>query len=105
MPLNKTWLQKVWKHIPIFKKYIFIKMRYFEEQQSAEQNIMPFNAPALLDRGVKVLHLGAGLATKEQFDATYGKIKDLWIVISIADIKYDSRYFHYLIFGVRAPKI
>jgi hypothetical protein len=104
VPLNKSKVQKIWHHLPILKKYIFIKVRYFEEQQSAEQNILPFKAPAVVDRAVKPLHLGAGLATKEQFDATYGKIKDLWTVIRIKDIRYDSRIYHEILFGYKAPK-
>jgi len=101
-PRNKTPLQKMWPHIPILRNYLFTKVRYFSEQQAAEANTLPFNASAILDEGTKFLHLGAGQATKEQFKATHGVIKDMWTVIKIKHIKYDTRIYHLYMFGYRS---
>lgn len=100
-PVNKSFMQKIWKYLPILNKFLFMKIRYFEEQQSAENNILPFSAKGLLNEASKGIVLSAGQATKEQFEATYGVIKDKWLMVKIKDIKYDTRIFHEYIFGYK----
>ncbi|CAA41651.1 unnamed protein product [Acholeplasma phage MV-L51] len=102
-PFNKSFIQKyVWNEIPILKNYIFIKIRSYSELQSAQQNVLPFNAIGLINEGSKHLVLTAGQATKEQFEATYGEIKERTIVINKKHIMYDSRIFHKYFYGITA---
>ena len=104
-PFNKSFIQKyVWNEIPILKNYIFIKIRSYSELQSAQQNVLPFNAIGLVNEGSKHLVLTAGQATKEQFEATYGEIKERTIVINKKHIKYDSRIFHKYFYGITAQE-
>jgi len=103
VPINKSFTQRIWKKLPILKNYMFVKLRYYEEQQSAELNILPFSAKGLVNEGMKHAVLSDGQSIKEQFESTYGVIKDITIVIKISKIKYDSRIFHEYIFGYKAP--
>ncbi len=101
IPTNKSILQKIWCYLPILKNYLFIKIRYFEEQKSAENNMLPFHGLNIVGETGKPIYLSSGTAIKEQFEATYGKIKHKLLVIRIKDIKYDSRIFHELLFGYK----
>lgn len=105
IPFNKSFVQEhIWNEIPILKNYIFIKIRTYSELQSAQQNILPFKALGLVNESSKHLVLSAGQATKEQFEATYGEIKERIVVINKKHIKYDSRIFHEYFFGITADK-
>lgn len=105
IPFNKSFVQKyIWNEIPILKNYIFIKVRAYTELQSAQQNMLPFNAMGLVNEGSKHLVLTSGQATKEQFEATYGEIKERTICINKKHIKYDSRIFHQYFYGVTAEQ-
>lgn len=105
IPFNKSFVQKyIWNEIPILKNYIFIKVRAYTELQSAQQNILPFNAMGLVNEGSKHLVLTAGQATKEQFEATYGEIKERTICINKKHIRYDSRIFHKYFYGITADE-
>lgn len=98
-PMNKSFFQKIHKSIPILNKWLLMKVRYYEEQQSAENNLLPFNAKAFVNESTKHVYLSAGQSMKEQYNAMNGKIKNKWLAIKIEDIKYDSRIFHEYIFG------
>lgn len=105
IPFNKSFVQKhIWNEIPILKNYIFVKVRAYSELQSAQQNILPFKALGLVNEGSKHLVLTAGQATKEQFEATYGEIKERTICINKKHIRYDSRIYHLYFYGITAKE-
>lgn len=103
-PMNKSFSQRIHKKIPIINNYLFVRVRYYQEQQAAEQNLLPFSAFAAVNEMTKHLYLSAGQATKEQYEAMHGVIKNKWIVVKIKDLKYDSRIFHEYIFGYKFIK-
>jgi len=101
IPLHKSVLSKIWKNIPFLRKYIFIKLRYYESYKSAEAGRVPFSKLATLDIE-NPLYTSNARALKKQYESEHGVIKDLTVVIKIADIRYDTRYFHELFFGKKA---
>lgn len=103
LPVNKTWFSRIYKYLPFFRKNLYTKVRVFEEQQSAENNTLPFKAIGAVNEVGKNVYLTSGQATKEQFEATNGVIVDYWIKTKRKDIAYDTRVFHEKIFGYTAP--
>lgn len=70
---------------------IFAKYRYFEKPQSAELNLKPYKTNSLLDSK-------QNKSLKDQYYATNGIIKDIWVFIPYRIIKYDTRAFEKKIF-------
>lgn len=70
---------------------IFAKYRYFERPQSAELNLKPYKTNSLLDSK-------QNKSLKDQYYATNGIIKDIWLFIPYRIIKYDTRAFEKKIF-------
>jgi hypothetical protein len=103
-PLNKTKIHKMRNWLPIINKWLFIKIRTYTELESAKQGVLPFKAVGAINEGGKTLYLTSGQATKEQFKATHGEIKERWIRLKYKDIRYDSRVYHEIVFGEKAPK-
>jgi hypothetical protein len=75
--------------IPFFG--IFAKYRYFERPQSAELNLKPYKTNSLIDSK-------QNKALRDQYYATNGVIKDLWIYVPFRVMKYDTRAFEKKIF-------
>lgn len=105
LPVNKTFFSRIYKYIPFFRNNLYTKVRIFEEQQSAENNTLPFKAVGAVNEAGKTVYLTSGQATKEQFEATNGVITDYWIKTKRKDIAYDTRVFHERIFNETAPKV
>ena len=104
IPVNKTFFKKIVPYLPFFRKYLYTKVRVYEEIQSAENNILPFKAVGVVNEVGKTVYLTSGQATKEQFDATNGLIRDYYIATPYSCIKYDTRVHHETVFGFPAPK-
>jgi len=64
---------------------LYTKVRYYEEPQAAEDNVLPFKK--------SMVNGGEVRAAKRQYNATYGNIKDMWVRIPKRKIKYDTRAF------------
>lgn len=104
IPVNKSFIQRrVWSWLPFVHKYLFVSLRIYEERQSAENNTLPFSAKGILNEGFKDIQLSPGQATKEQYEATYGMIREFVIFIKQDTIKYDTRIFHKYLFNKPAP--
>lgn len=103
-PRDKSVLQKIWKYIPILKKYIFVNWRYYEMFESAEKGILPFKGKNIVGDTSKGIVLTAGTATKQSHESIHGRIKDYWSYIPIKNIEYDTRYYHKKFFGKEAGK-
>jgi len=69
---------------------LYVRVRHYEEMQSAQQNVLPFK--------MSLLNGGNTRALKKQHDATYGKIRDMWIRVPKKIIKYDTRHFEKIFF-------
>lgn len=68
---------------------LYTKVRYFEEYQSADANLLPFKK-TLMNKDANAL--------KKQYDATNGKVIDMWICQRKKMIKYDTYYFRKVLF-------
>lgn len=99
VPKHHSVLKKIWKYLPILRHYLFLKIRLYDKIESAENGILPFKDVSILKNGLlgRPLTLTPGQATKEQFKAEHGTIKEMTVYIPIKAIKYDSRYFKSLI--------
>lgn len=90
-------------YLPIMRNYLIVKVRTFEEQKSAENNMLPFEAKGALNEITKGAYITSGQATKEVYEASNGVIRNVYLFVKKKDIVYDSRYFHKVIFGSKAP--
>lgn len=98
-PYRKGFIARISPYLPFFRKYLITKVRIYEQRASAENNILPFNAKTIITESGKDVMLTSGQATKEQFIATNGVIRDYYLFTKIADIRYDTRVYHQTIFG------
>lgn len=97
-----TYTHKIWNAIPILRHFIYTKYIYYENVDSAQKGLLPFNAKTVLTETLKHGYLTAGQATKEQYEAVNGKIKYGFVMQRKSVVKYDTRYFHELVFGETA---
>ena len=72
---------------------LFVKVRYYDKYESAEQSLLPMKIPFLTING----HMRA---LKAQFDSTNGVIKEKWISIFKFRIKYDTYAFREKMFSL-----
>jgi len=87
--------------IPILRNYVFVKMRYYQKLESAEQGLLPFKKVAFLNEALGDIYITAGGATKEVYQATNGEIFEQWCLIKKSHLKYDTRIFHEKLFGYK----
>lgn len=94
---------RIWSSIPFLRNFISVKYLYYENQNSAIEGILPFKGANAVGAGTKDVYMTAGTATKEQFKAKYGNVSYGRIFMSKNRLYYDTRYFHQLFFGKKAP--
>lgn len=94
---------KLWSSIPVLRKYVLVKYRYYEEIKARDNGVLPFNAKAILNETMKHGYLTSGQAQKEQFIAQNGKVFHGYIFIRKDKITYDTRHFHEKFFGEKSP--
>lgn len=75
---------------------LFTKVRYYETYQTASENRAPMRR-RFLNKYSK------GLA--DEYQAYNGLVFDMWIVQLKKNVKYDSRYFHKVVFGDEADEL
>lgn len=93
----------IWQSIPILNMISTTKYIYYEKTKAASNGMLPFNAKAIVNETLKHGYLTSGQATKEQYEATNGKISYGRIWQLKKNIKYDTRYFHRVVFGSKSP--
>lgn len=93
----------IWRCIPILRNFVTVKYRYYEEVKASQEGVLPFAAAGAINEGVKHGYLTSGQATKEEFEAKYGKVYHGRIWMRKNQLYYDTRYFHQLFFGKPAP--
>lgn len=94
--LNRVWIKLREQADGYFKALktisvpfvIFQKVRYFEHYESANRNVLPFKH--------KIMNKENN-ALADQFTATNGLIRDMWLVIPKSEIIYDTYWFRKLL--------
>jgi len=89
----------IWRSIPLLNMLVYTKAIWYENVNSAQQGILPFNAKAIVNETVKHGYLTSGQATKEQFKAMHGAIKYIRVFQRKSSLGYDTRYFHESLYG------
>lgn len=72
---------------------LFVKVRYYDQYESAKQSLLPFKVPFLTING----HMRA---LKAQFDSTNGIIKEKWVSIFKFRVNYDTYAFREKMFSL-----
>lgn len=102
--LNRVWDKlreqadsyfKALKTVKVFG-LLFTKVRFYETYQTASENRAPMRR-RLLNKYSK------GLA--DEYQAYNGLVFDMWICQLKKNVKYDSRYFHRVVFGSEAHEL
>lgn len=84
-----------------FLWWFFIKVTYYDTYSSAEGKLRPMVVPwSVPIFGPKYKELKA---LKEQFEATNGIIRSMWLFVPRRRVKYDTRYYHKVFFGADTP--
>lgn len=96
---------KLMNSLPLIRFFAFVKYRYYEEVKSADNGVLPFKAIGAVNKVASPIYLTGGQATKEVFEAENGKVYHGYIGIRKSRLYYDTRYFHQLFYGVKAPSI
>lgn len=72
---------------------LFTKVRYYETYQVANENRAPMRR-RMLNKYSKAL--------SDEYQAYNGLVFDMWICQRVSSVKYDTRYFHKVVFGDEA---
>lgn len=72
-----------------FLGFIFIKVRYYEIYETAAKGLLPMKK-ALINSHQRAIY--------DEYTATNGLIKDMWVYIRKRKIHYDTRYFRRVFF-------
>lgn len=94
-----------WLAIPFLNMLSTTKYIYYENIDVAAYGFLPFRAKGAINKTLRHGYLTAGQATKEEFEAKYGKIFYGRIWQFKKNIGYDTRYFHEVVFGYPANEI
>lgn len=94
---------KIWSSIPFLRNFVTVKYRFYEEIRARDEGVLPFKAVGVVNEGLKHGFLTAGQSTKEAHVAKYGKVYHGRVFMSKNRLYYDTRYFHKLFFGKKAP--
>lgn len=93
----------IWNCIPFLRNYVYTKYIYHENPEAS--NKLPFKAIGAVNAGIKHGLLTSGQAQKEIYKSTYGIIKYGFVLQRKKKIKYDTRYFHKVVFGYSSDEI
>lgn len=93
----------VWfnKYIPFLRHFVFTKYIYYENIENKGK--LPFEGSNILGETGKGVYLTAGTATKKQYEAMNGKIRNGYLLQLKKKVNYDTRYFHEKVFGEKPP--
>lgn len=95
----------IWSAIPFLNLITTTKYIYYENTDAAAYGLLPFRAKGLVNKSLRHALLTAGQATKEEYEAKFGKIFYGRIWQLKKNIGYDTRYFHEVVFGYPASEI
>lgn len=92
----------IWNCVPILNNFVYTKYIYHELPKAVD--MLPFEAKGVVNEAIKGGILTAGQATKEVYEATNGKIAYGRVLQLKKHVKYDTRYFHKIVYGKEANK-
>lgn len=92
-----------WNCLPFFRNYVYTKYIYHELPKSSD--LLPFKGKGLINEGIKSIALSSGQSIKEVYKAKYGIIKYGFVFQRKKKIKYDTRYFHKVVYGYTSEEI
>lgn len=76
---------------------IFTKFIYYDEYESAKANILPYKTRMVFIKA-------ESRANREEYEALHGEVRSYLICQLVKNVKYDSRYFHSVLYGESAPQ-
>lgn len=82
-----------------FTKIFIQKMIYYDRYQAAKERVRPFKVDMRLLGKDKQQQ-----ALKRDFESKYGEVKYLYIWNPLPEESYDTRQFHFTLFGEPAPR-
>lgn len=91
----------LWKACPFVHPFAFTSYTWHELPKSSD--MQPFKAVGAINEVGKHAYLTSGQATKEVYEATNGKIENGFVLQLKKNVSYDTRYFHKVVYGVKAP--
>lgn len=74
---------------------LFTKFIFYDEYESAKQNLLPYKTKMLFVKA-------ESRANREEYEATHGEVRSYIICQLVKNVKYDTRYFHKVIYGISA---
>ncbi|MEM0173880.1 MAG: hypothetical protein QXI16_05175 [Sulfolobaceae archaeon] len=92
----------LWNCLPVLNYFVYTKYIYHELPKAVD--MLPFQAMGVTNELMKTGYLTSGQATKEVYEATNGVIKYGFVLQRKKIINYDTRYFHQVVYGRKAPK-
>lgn len=101
LKFEKGFFGKIKNFLPYWRNKIFVTVTYYEKLSSLEEGLAPFKGTGALNKAVSPVHVGAGYATKEVYEASNGVIKKKTLIIDKRLINYDTRAFHEYLFGYK----
>lgn len=93
--IGKTY---IWRHLPILRHYFIVQWRFYENIDSADNGLLPFEKMGIINRGTDLLYTSSAAAQKEVYKGEHGEILDGFIFINRKHIHYDTRYYSTLFF-------
>ena len=78
-----------------FAGLIFTRFVYYDEYESAKNNLLPYKR--------RIFAKAESVANLEEFESVHGRVEEFIICQRIKNIKYDTRAYHNIIYGVPAP--
>lgn len=78
-----------------FAGLIFTRFVYYDEYESAKANLLPYKR--------RIFAKAESIANIEEFEAVHGRVEQFIICQRIKSLKYDTRVYHNIIYGVFAP--
>lgn len=91
----------IWNCLPILNKLVYTKYIYHELPSASDK--LPFNGKGVINETVKGGYLTSGQATKEVYKAENGIIRYGRLLQLKKHIKYDTRFFHRVVYGKKSP--
>ncbi len=101
--INSNGWSFLWNAVPFLALISTTKYIYYENINSAVAGKLPYNAKSVMNEALKHGYLTSGQATKESYQAENGVIKYGRILQLKTNINYDTRYFHKVVYGKKAP--
>lgn len=99
--LNTVGFGRLWNCVPFL--HFFVRTKYIYHELSTSQDKLPFAGRGVINEATKSAYLTSGQATKELYEASFGKIRYGYVWQLKSRINYDTRYYHTVVYGEKSP--